>query len=82
MAVYLCHESPDLYEHEATVLEVRPGAVLLDRSAFHPGGGGQVADRGTIETAAGVQSVTGVEVAPEGWWHLLEEATGVPSSSR
>ena len=42
MAIYLCHEQPDLYEHDAVVDDGRPGAVVLSRSAFHPGGGGQV----------------------------------------
>ena len=26
MAVYLCHEFPDLYEHEATIIDATPGA--------------------------------------------------------
>src|SRR4051812_44653375 len=54
MAVYLCHESPDLYEHEATVVDAQPGRVVLDRSAFHPGGGGQVSDAGWLEYSGGV----------------------------
>ncbi|NCW48874.1 MAG: alanyl-tRNA editing protein, partial [Actinobacteria bacterium] len=29
MAVYLCHEDPDLLRHEATVVDSRPGAVAL-----------------------------------------------------
>src|SRR5215208_1144484 len=48
VAIYLCHEQPDLYVHEATVIDSRPGAVALSRSAFHPGGGGQVSDVGQI----------------------------------
>ncbi len=79
MAVYLCHEQPDLYEHDAHIVDRRPGAVLLDRSAFHPGGGGQVADVGSITTQTGELVVTGVEVerredGEEGWWHLLADA--------
>jgi misacylated tRNA(Ala) deacylase len=74
MAIYLCHEHPDLYEHDADVLDVRPGAVVLSRSAFHPGGGGQVADRGSIEWSGGRADVIGVELDHadgERWWHLL-----------
>src|SRR4051812_12777760 len=70
--VYLCHEQPDLYEHTATVLDALPGRVALDRSAFHPGGGGQVADIGTIEHAGGVAVVTGIETAGEVVWHVLD----------
>ncbi len=75
MSVYLCHSEPDLYEHEAEVLAARPGAVLLSRSAFHPGGGGQVADIGTLEHAGGVLSVHGIERDGEDWWHLLSDPT-------
>lgn len=73
MAVYLCHEQPDLYEHEATVLDARPGAVVLSRSAFHPGGGGQVSDVGALETAGGVIGVSHVEVDGDRWWHVLDD---------
>lgn len=67
MAVYLCHEQPDLHEHEARVLDAAPGRVLLDRSAFHPGGGGQVSDAGWIEHGGGVVPVTAVDDG----WHVL-----------
>jgi misacylated tRNA(Ala) deacylase len=73
MAVYLCHEHPDLYEHEATVTAAAPGRVLLDRSAFHPGGGGQVSDTGWVEHGGGVVAVTGVETDGDDFWHVLAE---------
>ncbi|WP_040494683.1 alanyl-tRNA editing protein [Ilumatobacter nonamiensis] len=74
MAVYLCHEQPDLYEHDAHVIDARPGAVVLSRSAFHPGGGGQVSDIGTIETADGAIEVTHIEPDGDTWWHVLSDA--------
>ena len=37
---YLCHEQPDLLEFDTSVIASRPGAVVLGRSALHPGGGG------------------------------------------
>jgi misacylated tRNA(Ala) deacylase len=70
MAVYLCHQQPDLHEHEAEVVETVPGRVRLDRSAFHPGGGGQVSDTGWIEFAGGVVPVVGIE---DEMWHLLAD---------
>lgn len=78
MAVYLCHEQPDLYEHDATVVDAAPGRVLLDRSAFHPGGGGQVSDTGSIEHGGGVVPVVGIETirdvnGGDAAWHLLGE---------
>ncbi len=73
MAVYLCHEFPDLYEHEASVVDSRPGRVLLDRSAFHPGGGGQVSDVGWLEHAGGTVPVTGIETVDGAVWHVLAD---------
>jgi misacylated tRNA(Ala) deacylase len=73
MAVYLCHEFPDLYEHEATVLDARPGRVVLDRSAFHPGGGGQVSDVGWLEHPGGDVVVTGIEIVDGQVWHVLAD---------
>jgi misacylated tRNA(Ala) deacylase len=73
MAVYLCHEQPDLHEHEAAVLAAEPGRVLLDRSALHPGGGGQVSDTGWLEHAGGVVAITGVDPVGDDVWHLLAE---------
>jgi misacylated tRNA(Ala) deacylase len=73
MAIYLCHEQPDLDEHEARIIDARPGAVVLSQSAFHPGGGGQVSDRGTIETASGVLQVERVEPDGDVWWHVLSD---------
>src|SRR5215213_1916770 len=73
MAVYLCHEQPGLYEHGAMVVDAAPGRVALDRSAFHPGGGGQVADIGTIEHAGGLVAVTGMETVDDVVWHVLDQ---------
>jgi misacylated tRNA(Ala) deacylase len=82
MAVYLCHEQPDLVEHDARVIDSRPGRVQLDRSAFHPGGGGQVSDAGWIEYGGGVVAVTGVEHVEsldpsdsDAVWHILGDDT-------
>ena len=73
MAVYLCHEQPDLYEHAAAVIDAAPGRVVLDRSAFHPGGGGQVCDAGTLEHAGGVVIVAGIETVDGVVWHVLDQ---------
>jgi len=75
MAIYLCHTQPDLYEHTATVTDAAPGRVALSKSAFHPGGGGQVSDVGSIETRGGAFEVTHMEVAGDDWWHVLADDT-------
>ena len=69
----LCHEAPDLHEFHATVIDARAGAVLLDRSAFYPGGGGQPADRGVLRWAGGVVRVDRLEVEGDRLWHVLAE---------
>lgn len=76
MAVYLCHEFPELFEHDARVIDAARGRVLLDRSALHPGGGGQVSDAGWIEYGGGVVPVVGVdgvrtETGEDEAWHVL-----------
>lgn len=78
MSVYLCHSEPDLYDFEAEVVDVRPGAVLLSRSAFHPGGGGQVSDVGTLEFRDGLLQVSGIERDGDSWWHLLSDPEAAP----
>lgn len=80
MAVYLCHEQPDLLAHEASVVDARPGAVVLDRSALHPGGGGQLGDQAELTWDQGACRVIGVEVDADGrWWHLLADESARPS---
>ena len=81
MAIYLCHADPDLYEHDAEVVAVRPGAVALSRSAFHPGGGGQVSDIGAIEWTGGRAAVTHIELDGDTWWHVLDDAAAEPSGT-
>jgi len=69
----LCYEAPDLHEFHATVIDARAGAVILDRSAFYPGGGGQPADRGVLRWAGGVVRVDRLEVEGDRLWHVLAE---------
>lgn len=73
MPHYLCHEQPDLLEFETTVVAARPGAVVLSRSALHPGGGGQVSDAATLTHAHGAARITGVSAEGSVLWHLLDE---------
>lgn len=73
MSRYYCHEHPDTLTLESRVIEARPGAVLLDQSPFHPGGGGQLADRGLVRWNGGEVRVNGIEVAGGRHWHLLAE---------
>lgn len=48
MTVRLYHADPYCRDFQAMVTEVRGDWLVLDRTAFFPGGGGQVADTGTV----------------------------------
>lgn len=78
MPHYLCHEQPDLLEFETTIVDARPGAVLLARSALHPGGGGQVCDAATLAHADGKVRISGVSVEGDAFWHLLDAPVELP----
>lgn len=65
------HEHPDVLMLETTVVDARPGRVLLAQSPFFPGGGGQLPDTGIIRWDGGEAAVTGFELSGEGVWHLL-----------
>ena len=54
MTDILCYEDSYLKTFDATVTAVTNRGVVLDRTAFYPGGGGQPTDSGTL-TADGVQ---------------------------
>lgn len=79
MTVYLCHEQPDLLNFEAEIIETQPGAVLLSRSALHPGGGGQVCDVAIMEHSGGITAITGVRPEGDRYWHLLDDSQAVIS---
>jgi misacylated tRNA(Ala) deacylase len=71
MARYYCHDHPDVLALETRILDARPGAVVLERTPFHPGGGGQLADRGVLRWAGGQTVITGFETSGDRLWHLL-----------
>ena len=68
---YFCHDHPDTLSLEARVVDARPGAVALDQTPFHPGGGGQLADRGCLRWSGGETKVVGFELSGDTLWHVL-----------
>jgi misacylated tRNA(Ala) deacylase len=63
-----------LREFEAVALASEGDAVLLDRLAFFPGGGGQMADKGTLVWDQESRTLTGFERRAGTPWVLLDGA--------
>jgi misacylated tRNA(Ala) deacylase len=71
VARYLCQDNPGVLSLETAALDVRPGAVLLEKTPAYPGGGGQLADKARIFWNEGELEVTGFEPGSRGCWHLF-----------
>ena len=80
MSRYLCHDQPELLTFETTIVDSRPGAVVLERSAFYPGGGGQLADRGLIRWSGGEAAVETLEYQDGTLWHVLDAPVEIDGS--
>jgi misacylated tRNA(Ala) deacylase len=71
----ICYRDAYAREVEADVVATDPeaSAVLLDRTVFYPGGGGQPADHGVLEGASGGSwTVTGARKRENDIWHTVE----------
>ena len=58
MTEILCYADSYLREFEVRVLDVTPKGVVLDRTAFYPGGGGQPSDTGVLVSSDDAYRVT------------------------
>jgi misacylated tRNA(Ala) deacylase len=64
---------------DANVVEIIPdNGVVLDRTAFYPGGGGQPVDSGILHTGTGTVRVIGMKRIDGKIVHLLEEGAPWP----
>jgi len=61
MTELLFHAESYLKDFEATVTDVVEGGVVLDRTAFYAGGGGQPTDSGTLASGGQEYQVTGIK---------------------
>ncbi len=73
MTELLYYEDRGLFEFEANILDIEGRELLLDKTAFYPGGGGQIADKGTID---GVE-VSSLRKDERGIWHSVEGSFAV-----
>lgn len=67
-------EDAYLKEFEARVLDLRGREVILDRTAFYPGGGGQPADKGSLGVGPVRAGVVDVRREASGIVHVLDVA--------
>src|SRR4026207_867320 len=77
MSRYFCHEHPDVRGVAPRLGAARPGAVRRAESPFHPGGGGQLADRGLLRWSGGELRLTGIEARDGRYWHRFEESVEI-----
>src|SRR6202522_155877 len=69
-----------LREWDATVLAVTDDGLVLDQSAFYPGGGGQPPDHGVL-LWGGVQTrITGARKTPDDLYYLPADGDPLPSA--
>ena len=80
MTQLLYHSDSYLKEFEATVVknDRELNAVILDRTAFYPGGGGQVPDAGFIHSGDSTYNLVRAKHSSEGIQHFLEPGLPLP----
>ena len=75
MTDLLCHTDSYLKTFTAKVVAVNEEtrSIILDRTAFYPGGGGQLCDTGILKAGSNVYPVVKVKKSPEGIAHEIGE---------
>jgi misacylated tRNA(Ala) deacylase len=81
MTEYLYHTDSYLREFEAGVLfsDVAARSIVLDRTAFYPGGGGQLCDLGTLSLGSKIWQVEKIRKGQDGIEHHLAGADPLPA---
>jgi len=78
----ICYTDAYARQTDATVVEIDAdaNAVLLDRTVFYPGGGGQPADTGVLSgDSGGSWRVIGAKKRGEDIWHTIEAGSELPA---
>ena len=82
MSENICYTDAYARRVDASVVEADPDAhaVLLDRTVFYPGGGGQPADAGTLVGGSGGSwTVVGAKKRGDDIWHTIAEGEELPA---
>ena len=72
MTEILCYEDSYLRDFDARVAGVTESGVVLDRTAFYPGGGGQPSDTGVLTAGGTEHTVTGVSREDGEYVHRID----------
>jgi len=67
------------FDSSVTAVDENTRAVVLERSAFYPGGGGQPCDSGVLSLAGQSWPVSRVRKGPQGVEHILGEESLLPA---
>ncbi|MDF1539139.1 MAG: alanyl-tRNA editing protein [Candidatus Thorarchaeota archaeon] len=59
-------------EFEATIIGTTDNSIILDRTAFYPEGGGQIGDKGTIQSDSEKASITSTKKIDGAIHHIVE----------
>lgn len=65
---------------QVQAVDVENRAILLDRTAFYPGGGGQPCDHGRLKAGKHLWSVHRVRKDQQGVWHYIDGEEGLPGT--
>jgi misacylated tRNA(Ala) deacylase len=68
----LYHEDAYIKTFQATIKQVGESGIVLDQSAFYPGGGGQPSDRGVLKLATAELRISKVRRNEGLVWHQFE----------
>ena len=81
MTDLLCHTDSYMKTFTAKVVAVNEEtrSVILDRTAFYPGGGGQLCDTGILKIGGADYPVVKVKKSPEGIAHEIAEGSALPA---
>lgn len=69
------------FEAIVQAVDIENHAILLDRTAFYPGGGGQPADEGQLYHSGFALPVVRLIKKPEGIWHVLSPGLSLPPAN-
>ncbi|NMB55643.1 MAG: alanyl-tRNA editing protein [Leptolinea sp.] len=81
MTELLCHTDSYLktFTAQVTAVDEATHTIILDRTAFYPGGGGQLCDTGLLKAGSTVYPVIRVRKLPEGITHEIAAESSLPA---